>query len=199
MILPIPPRQPAGQDNLAYWENFLTDSDIDRILALPQWHQATEGEIGKNQQGTVDKTIRSSNISWMHHDQSTADIWAKITNTVAEVNRTWFHYDLTGFYEPAQLTMYKSNEQGHYRWHCDNSVSDCGVPRKLSMSLLLSQEKEFQGGELQVMTDSDNPGTLEQRRGRAWFFPSYTLHRVTPITQGTRRSLVLWIGGPAFK
>ena len=30
-------------------------------------------------------------------------------------------------------------------------------------------------------------------------FPSYLLHRVKPVTKGTRRSLVLWISGPKFK
>ena len=67
------------------------------------------------------------------------------------------------------------------------------------MVLMLSDPSEFEGGQLEIKTDSDNPITLEQKRGRAWFFPSYVLHRVTPVTKGTRRSLVLWIGGPEFK
>ena len=199
MILSLPPRQFAGQDNLAHWEDFLSESDIDKILALPEWHNTYRAEVGHIQDHTVDTTIRSSRVSWMNVDPNTAEIWGKIATVVAEVNRTWFHYDLTGFYEPAQLTLYQSQEQGHYRWHCDNAVSDSGVPRKLSMSLLLSDPKEFEGGELQVKKDCDDAMTLEQKRGRAWFFPSFMLHRVSPVTKGTRRSLVLWIGGPGFK
>jgi PKHD-type hydroxylase len=30
-------------------------------------------------------------------------------------------------------------------------------------------------------------------------FPSYVLHRVKPVTKGTRNSLVAWISGPEFK
>jgi septal ring factor EnvC (AmiA/AmiB activator) len=41
--------------------------------------------------------------------------------------------------------------------------------------------------------------SLEQKKGRAWFFPSWVLHQVTPITRGVRKSAVLWAGGPAFK
>jgi PKHD-type hydroxylase len=67
------------------------------------------------------------------------------------------------------------------------------------MSLLLSDPNEFEGGELQVKPDSDDIKFLEQKQGRAWFFPSYTLHRVAPVTKGVRRSLVLWVGGPPFK
>ena len=67
------------------------------------------------------------------------------------------------------------------------------------MVLMLSDPSEFEGGELQIKTDSDDAITLEQKKGRAWFFPSYILHRVTPVTRGIRRSLVLWVGGPEFK
>jgi PKHD-type hydroxylase len=65
--------------------------------------------------------------------------------------------------------------------------------------MLLSDPSEFEGGELQVKPYSDEVQTLEIKKGRAWFFPSYMLHKVTPVTKGTRRSLVLWVGGPAFK
>ena len=65
--------------------------------------------------------------------------------------------------------------------------------------MLLSDPSEFEGGELQVKTCSDQISTLETKKGRAWFFPSYTLHRVTPVTKGVRRSLVLWSGGPEFR
>ncbi len=57
----------------------------------------------------------------------------------------------------------------------------------------------IEGGEFQVKTNNDEAQTLETKQGRAWFFPSYTLHRVAPVTKGIRRSLVLWVGGPAFK
>jgi PKHD-type hydroxylase len=67
------------------------------------------------------------------------------------------------------------------------------------MAILLSDPSEFEGGEFQVKADSDEAKTLECKKGRAWLFPSYTLHRVAPVTKGVRRSLVLWIGGPAFR
>ena len=67
------------------------------------------------------------------------------------------------------------------------------------MVLMLSDPSDFIGGQLQIKTESDVPIDLEQKKGRAWFFPSYVLHRVTPVVKGTRRSLVLWVGGPEFK
>ena len=36
-------------------------------------------------------------------------------------------------------------------------------------------------------------------RGTATLFPSYMLHRVTPVTEGIRHSLTVWAHGPAFR
>lgn len=200
-MIPLLPRNPAGKTNIAYWENFLSDDDINKLLGLPQWHILESAKIGlsNTDQSTIDKDVRNSQVSWLSYSPETHDLWVKITSVIDEVNRRFFHFDLIGCCEPAQLTLYKSDTENHYNWHCDASVEDRNVPRKLSMSLLLSHTNEFKGGDLQIKEISDDPVTLEQKRGRAWFFPSYVLHRVTPVTAGIRRSLVLWIGGPAFK
>ncbi len=36
-------------------------------------------------------------------------------------------------------------------------------------------------------------------KGRMIFFPSFLIHRVAPVTQGIRRSLVIWVTGPKFR
>jgi PKHD-type hydroxylase len=40
---------------------------------------------------------------------------------------------------------------------------------------------------------------MARARGTVIAFPSYVLHRVTPIIAGTRKSLVVWITGPKFR
>jgi PKHD-type hydroxylase len=67
------------------------------------------------------------------------------------------------------------------------------------MALLLNNPEDFEGGEFQVKADSDVSKNLELKKGRAWFFPSWVLHRVAPVTKGVRKSLVVWAGGPSFK
>jgi PKHD-type hydroxylase len=197
MFVSIPPRHIHDSDNLFYWENFLTDSDIDTLLSLTEWRNTSEGLTGIDK-GEINKK-RKSQIAWHVPSEKTFEIWKKITDTIAHVNSMCFHYDLSGCYEPMQLTMYNSKNSEYYSWHVDSFNQPHSVPRKLSMTLLLSDPSEFKGGELQVMKDSENIMTLEQKKGRAWFFPSYMLHRVTPVTKGIRRSAVLWIGGPPFK
>lgn len=200
MLYPIPPRHSVGKDTHAYFENFLTDGEINKILAMPEWLNNQEATIGgTNNNSEINFQIRKTDVAWLGLTPETVWLWEKLTNVIADVNRQYFKFDLTGCYEPIQLGIYKANDNGHYNWHIDSSQTDLAVPRKLSMSLLLSDPSEFEGGEFQIKTNTDEIKTLQQVKGRAWFFPSYTLHRVTPVTKGIRRSLVLWIGGPEFK
>ena len=46
---------------------------------------------------------------------------------------------------------------------------------------------------------SDTPNVAMKEQGTLTAFPSYVLHEVTPLTKGTRYSLVAWIGGKDFK
>lgn len=186
-------------DPLIYWENFLSQEDINQLLALPQWHHKKASMVGPTDVGVVDKKLRMSENAWLDPSEDTKHLWHKITNAIADVNAHFYQFNLTGCYEPAQLSLYDSDYNGHYDWHVDFMGGDSKTTRKLSMSLLLSDPSEFEGGELQVKVASDDPHTLEQKQGRAWFFPSHTLHRVSPVRKGIRRSLVLWVGGPAFK
>ena len=45
------------------------------------------------------------------------------------------------------------------------------------------------------------PGMKEQLRqkGTIIIFPSFIRHRVTPVTKGVRKSLVVWVDGPRFR
>jgi len=197
MICAIPPLECFGKQETAFWEDFLSEDEINLLLAQPEWLLMNNAAVGNGDLGVVDANTRRSNVAWLANKPDVTHIYARIAGVVAEVNRQFFNFDLSGFYEPAQLTHYTQENQGFYDWHIDAGPSK--TPRKLSMSLLLSNPSEFEGGEFQVKTHSDAAQTLECKRGRAWFFPSYTLHRVAPVTKGVRRSLVLWVGGPAFR
>jgi len=203
MIFQVEPRNIAGRDSLVYWENFLSTDQINYILSLPEWINTTSARIGTvnddDVKSVLDEKIRRTNVGWMGVNEQTVPIWKSLTNVVSEINRRYFHFDLTGCYEQAQLGLYTAKDQSHYGWHTDADLADGGVPRKLSMVLSLSDPHEFEGGELQIKLHGEEIKTLEIAKGRAWFFPSWVLHRVTPVTKGVRRSLVLWVGGPPFK
>jgi PKHD-type hydroxylase len=202
MLYPIPPHNFSGGEDSAYWEGFFTDEELDKILSLEEWSHLERGTtFGVKNPDNVDLTVRNSKVSWVGYNENTAELWQKLSTVIATVNAEFFRFNLTGMYENMQLSVYDSKDGigGHYNWHIDKGNSSSMPARKLSMSLLLSDPSEFEGGEFQIKPHSDEIINLEQKKGRAWFFPSWTLHRVAPVTKGVRKSLVLWIGGPPFK
>ena len=86
--------------------------------------------------------------------------------------------------------------------------------RKLSLTFCLSDPNKYEGGELQFYngerprlgyTLSDGTEiTAEQikedirSQGSVIVFDSRDWHRVTPVTKGTRYSIVCWSVGPNF-
>lgn len=167
MIYPIPPRNAQGKDNCAFWDGFLSDEEINAILAYPEWVSLSEGQIkGDTEDGAVDHSIRNSRVSWIGLDERNRNLWEILSTTVAEVNSNFFQFDLTGTYEPIQLSLYSATatDQGHYDWHSDMTLTDRSAPRKLSMSLLLSDPSEYEGGELQIKATSNEEITLEPKK-----------------------------------
>jgi PKHD-type hydroxylase len=76
--------------------------------------------------------------------------------------------------------------------------ADMPDPRKLSLSIQLSDPAAYEGCELEL-SFGDGIKTAPRKRGTVVAFASYVLHRVTPITAGTRKSLVVWVSGPEFR
>jgi PKHD-type hydroxylase len=68
--------------------------------------------------------------------------------------------------------------------------------RKISMTLLLSPENQFEGGDLELMTKGKR---APMKQGHAIIFASFLNHRVAPVTRGVRQSLVMWFGGTPFR
>ena len=65
--------------------------------------------------------------------------------------------------------------------------------RKISMSLILNDD--YEGGDL-ILFDV---GPMKQEVGTMIFFPSFLPHEVTPVTKGTRYSLVMWFLGTPWR
>ena len=73
--------------------------------------------------------------------------------------------------------------------------------RKISITVQLSDPSEYEGGELELWSGGSEESATKAYKGAGsvFMFPSYMLHRVTPITKGTRRSFVLWLGGSHYR
>ena len=198
MNLLTPTKSIFSKNQTGFWDNIFTFEQIQYILALPCWTEAAHGKIGTADQSKINFDVRQSRTAWMPRDNQTEIIYNALAHNLAQANAEIFNFELKGFSE-IQCGIYSGTDQDHYSWHADSSYLVPGMSRKLSVSILLDDVSTFEGGKMEVKLDSNESVELEQRLGRALLFPSYMLHRVTPVTKGVRRSLVVWLVGPDFR
>lgn len=175
----------------AWWEGAFTDEELNWLQAKAKSAEQ-DGKVGG---GMVNPDIRRSQVSWLENSPSTQWVFERLADVVAQINAQHYHFDLVGFGEKIQLTNYDQSEHGMYGWHQDFGGN---ISRKLSIAMQLSDPSEYEGGNFQVLTGMQ-PQTLKKQRGFITIFPSYVVHQVTPVTQGSRQSLVAWVSGPPFK
>jgi|TARA_B100001250_G_scaffold60549_1_gene47249 PKHD-type hydroxylase len=175
------------------WEEGFTLEECDRIIELGESVGTKNSLLGQG----LDTNIRKSQNSWLQLNNNTEWIYERLGNISRCLNGMHWRYDITGFNEDLQYTKY-SDDKSFYGWHIDSgSLKSENPPRKLSLTLQLSEPSEYDGGDFQIHASKLN--TVSKKKGLICVFPSYSLHQVTPITRGVRRSLVVWLCGPAFR
>ena len=187
-----------------------TPEQCDHIIRVGQGEKQIAAKVGTSTQtekdtdptkvketGINDSKKRITTISWLPFNRpDTIPMYKSIEQWVRNINLNHFGFDGIQITEQAQYTEYPTG--AFYEWHTDNDVDMRLQPpvRKISMTLLLSDENDFEGGDLEMIDDKKRP---KMKRGHAIFFASFVRHRVTPVIKGNRKSLVMWFGGPPFK
>lgn len=181
-------------ETFAWWEGAFTEQELDwlQAQAISAKDRAQVGGSPKDDQLAK---IRRSHISWMDNTQENRWVFKRLGDVAASLNAQHFRFDLTGFGEPFQLTNYDQSEHGMYGWHQDYNAP---ISRKLSLVVQLTDPSQYEGGNLQIMASADIID-IRKQRGLIVAFPSYIVHQVTPVTHGSRQSLVAWTSGPPFK
>jgi PKHD-type hydroxylase len=114
-----------------------------------------------------------------------------------EANKQFYHFDIDIVTDPIHYVIYPE-DGGHLDWHMD--VGGFGVNRrKLAMTVQLSDPNDYEGGDLQIWGGGKEPISIKRNKGDVTVFPTFLLHRVTPITRGQRKILVFWTGGRQFR
>lgn len=178
-----------------------TDDELNKIALIGDSLPLTEGVTASDALNpsvySTDHSIRKNLNSWIPLQDNTFFIYDKLCAAVSSLNAQFFQFDIHGFMDRLQYTVYDDSES-HYDWHIDKLPYSTVPPRKLTAVLMLSNNDDYEGGDLQILT-SNEPTTLEKKKGRVYVFPTYTLHRVTPVTKGKRLTLVGWACGNKFK
>jgi len=148
---------------------------------------------------------RSSQVCMMSPSDREGWLFNKLWTILEEHNRKFYSYELD-YIQPLQYSVYDSELNGHYEWHQDwgGAVFDPARPeicRKLSFTLQLSDPADYAGGRLEINYGQDyaTESGFYMEQGTLISFPSFMLHRITPVTGGVRRSLVGWCVGSDFK
>lgn len=186
-------QMPAGY--LVGWPGLFTAEELDLIEAHGASLTPAKAELA-GRKDNVDH-LRVTRVAWIDRDHRTKWLYARIEQAVLELNRRLYRFDLYGLSESFQYTVYESSEGGHYDWHCD--IGATAEPRKISLTLQLSEPDAYEGGDLLLEGGTGSPMRAQKTRGSLVAFPSYMMHRVTPVTAGTRKSLVVWVAGPPFR
>jgi len=180
------------QTNYYTFTNAFSNEEIEWVQNLANLYDYHNAETV----GNSDDSIRKSRVKWIHHDIKSHWLYEKLIKMCEEANNALWKFNLHGVIDSIQFTEYEENG-GHYDWHIDIGPAPINH-RKISMVVQLSEADSYEGGEL-VLWNGQTPVLAPKGIGNVMIFPSFLMHKVTPMEKGTRKSLVLWIGGGSYK
>jgi predicted 2-oxoglutarate/Fe(II)-dependent dioxygenase YbiX len=172
--------------------NFISAGEIDRLIA-EHAPLLAEAKLGA---GATNAAVRRSRVVFLGMEPKYRWLYERIWAAAQACNRSFFGVDITGVEANVQLARYDSSDNGFYDWHTD--FAGFRPLRKLSFSVQLSAPEDYEGGDLELWA-ANRPQVAVRERGALIAFPSFTLHRVAPVTRGTRWSLVAWILGNRWR
>lgn len=180
-------------ESWASWQDAFSPLECEKIVEVGLSKQSIKATVGNEKELRND--VRKCQISFIPPEDSMHWVYQRLTSITLELNEKYFGFDLWGFAEGLQFTQYTAPGE-KYDGHTDRMYK--GVIRKLSIVLQLTDDTKYKDCDLEVYLDQEPSKTI-RKQGTVIVFPSYTLHRVTPITKGVRHSLVGWISGKKFK
>ena len=173
-----------------------TPEQCRQIIESGRSQKPQQAQVGMDSpKGLVDTNRRITKISWIPFKEM-GHMYRDLNIFIQKTNENHFGFGDIQVTEQAQFTEYPVG--GFYDWHMDCDVNMGHEPpvRKISMTLLLNDPAEFKGGDLELMA----PGKVASlKQGHAIIFASFLNHRVNPVTEGMRQSLVVWFGGKPFR
>ena len=183
------------------------------------WYEIIENALSTNSLKQVERYVEKKRHAWFGADNGNelirkskgcylvdeetdsvpttlTTVYQELSNIIRDVNERYWRYNIRGW-ESMQYFNYDVGD--HFTWHIDTEPTpQKDTQRKISFSLGISHAHEYEGGELEVLMGGHNPLKVKLRKNDMIIFNSFLLHRVTPITKGTRKTLVGFVHGPNF-
>ena len=201
-----PDRQCKYLHSISTLTELFSPDECERIIdnGLNNWEEQKSTIQANTEQPSDIENNDIRNVTMFISPKPEEELNNKIIGAIMHVNSTEnsYGFDVYGMAEPCALMRYQSpdlspnGKPGKYDWHMDIGVNSILTMRKLSYSLLLNAG-DYEGGKLEFFGDKDTGS--QDDCGSMIIFPSYLVHRVLPVTKGTRYALVGWLHGNSCK
>ena len=157
------------------------EEEVEQIIELGDALVLSEGKIKDDK---VDHSVRNSKIAWLHPEK---DTWWLFDRAIMVFKSSLPFSSL----QSMQYTVYDS-KGSHYDWHRDVGSGDNIAKARINVAVLqLSNPNEYKGGVLQIKYE-DQVIDVMKMRGMTTTFPIQLEHKVTPVTSGVRKTLIMW-------
>ena len=161
---------------------FLVPEEVNQIIEIGDALVLSEGKVGKEDR--VDHSIRDSRIAWIHPNTETQWLFSR----AILVFKSSLPFSSL---QSMQYTVYDS-KGSHYDWHRDIGSGDEIMKARINVAVLqLSDPGDYKGGVLKIKHE-DKVIDVMKMRGMTTTFPIQLEHRVTPVTSGVRKTLIMW-------
>ena len=154
------------------------------------------GEISGRPEGRSTSDYRQCECAAIEWRDSHQWLFERVASVTDKCNREHYQFDVVGFLD--EFTMLRYPLGGHYTWHSDYGGGICSL-RKLTVIVVVSDRSEYDGGQLALQDGSGQDQKIVPPAGSVVVFPSFVLHRVLPVTRGTRYVVAAWAYGPPFR
>ena len=158
------------------------DEEIEDIKEIGDALVLSEGKIKDDK---VDHSIRNTKIAWVNPNTETH--WLFDRAIVIFSSSLPF-----GTLQSMQYTVYRGEDNSHYTWHRDIGTGDKIMRARVNVGIVqLSNPSDYVGGVLQLKHE-DQIIDVMKTKGMVTTFPIDMLHRVSPVTSGVRKTLIMW-------
>ena len=200
-LIPYNDYKPASNWNdFYYYKNIFNDQMIEHLENMVyKNYKFSKGRTGVVELGTDTDSYRTNNrdIAYIRPEPHSQWLYHLLFPLALEANEKLFHFDIDIVTDPIHYVIYPE-DGGHLDWHMDTGAYGVNK-RKLAMTVQLSDPSEYDGGDFEIWFGGKESIVVPREKGDVIVFPAFCMHRVKPITRGTRKCLVFWTGGRPFR
>lgn len=185
------------------WYSAVPAETIEKFIEVGDKYPLQSATVGESAENSItNNDIRKSDIAWINPiDPEAMQLNQCINWHAQESNRNCWGFNIGSIINDIQYTTYHAENQGFYNWHIDTFFlsNTRAYDRKVSVIIQLSDSDDYEGGDFEIDSKYEPPNREDLRKkGTIIVIPSFIPHRVTPVTKGTRKSIVSWVEGPKW-